>query len=328
MRTDNPTLIQLHRDGRLESIHRGAWVLVDPSGAVIEHAGDPAQGIYPRSATKSLQALPLVESGAADRYGFDERHLALACASHSGEPRHIDVAADGLTKIGLDAAVLRCGPERPQHSAANANAERIIHDCSGKHVGFLAVARHLGADVSNYLEPDSEVQAMVRSAVLDMTDTSLDQLGVGVDGCSAPTFHLPLVGLATGLARLANPEMLAPERAEACRRLTNAARSHPDLVAGTHERFCTDLIAVTNGRVFGKIGAEGVYTFGIVGEGIGFAGKVDDGNARGLYALMIDLLQRRDLLSSQEVCALDRWGSTIVLNGDGLDVGHLEICSN
>lgn len=312
----------------MESIHRGAWVLVDPSGAVLEHAGDSSQGIYPRSATKSLQALPLIESGAADRYGFDERHLALACASHSGEPRHVDVAADGLAKIGLDPDALRCGPQRPQHSEANANAERVINNCSGKHVGFLAVTTHIGAEASNYLAPDSEVQAIVRSAVLEMTDTSLDQLGVGVDGCSAPTFHLPLVGLATGLARLTNPELLAPERANACRRLTNAARSHPDLVAGTHERFCTDLITATNGRVFGKIGAEGVYTFGIVGEGIGFAGKVDDGNARGLYALVIDLLRRRDLLSSQEVVALDHWGSTVVLNGDGIDVGHLEICQN
>lgn len=325
MRTDNPTLIELHRDGRLESIHRGAWVLVDQSGAVIEHAGDPSQAIYPRSATKSLQALPLIESGAADYFGLDDRHFALACASHSGEPRHVDVAVDGLTKIGLEATALRCGPARPQHSESNANAEPIIHNCSGKHIGFLAVTTHLGTSGSNYLDPDSEVQTMVRSAIVDMTGTSLDQLGIGIDGCSAPTFHLPLVGLATGLARLTNPELLAPERGKACRRLTDAARRHPDLIAGTHERFCTDLIAATNGRVFGKVGAEGVYTFGIVGEGIGFAGKVDDGNARGLYALMIDLLRRRDLLSDREAVALGRWGTTVVRNGAGLEVGHIEI---
>ncbi len=326
MRIDNPRLVEIHRGGRLESIHRGAWALVDTSGAMIDHAGDPLQGIYPRSAMKSLQALPLVESGAADRFGLDDRHLALALASHSGEPCHIDVAADGLAKINLDASSLQCGPQRPQHSATAAPAERIINNCSGKHVGFLAVAAHLEVEPSTYLDPSGEVQSLVRSAVAEMTQTDLEDMGVAIDGCSAPTFHLPLAGLATGLARLTNPQGLAQERADACRRLTNAARSHPNLVAGTHERFCTDLIAATDGRVFGKIGAEGVYTFGVVGEGIGFAGKADDGNARGLYALMLDLLRRRALISAKEIRALDRWASTVVRNWDGLEVGHIEIC--
>lgn len=327
MRSDNPTLADIHRGGRLESIHRGAWVLTDPSGAVLEHAGDPTQGIYPRSATKSLQALPLIESGAADRFGFDDRHLALACASHSGEPRHVEVAADGLDRIGLDEAALLCGPQRPFHSPAQAPADRIVNNCSGKHVGFLAVGQHLGADRSSYLDPDGTVQMLVRTAVSDLTDIPFDELALGLDGCSAPTVYLPLVGLATGLARLTNPDELAPPRATACRRLTDAARRHPDLVAGTHERFCTDLMTATDGRVFGKIGAEGVYTFGVVGEGVGFAGKADDGNARPLYPLMIELLHRCKLITDNEVAALDRWGTTIVRNWDGLEVGHIAIHS-
>jgi len=325
MRSDNPTLASIHRGGRLESIHRGSWVVTDPSGAIIEHAGDATAAIYPRSATKSLQALPLIESGAADHFGFDERHLALACASHSGEPVHIAVAADGLTKIGLGPSDLLCGPQTPFHSSPDAAAERIINNCSGKHVGFLAVAMHRGTTPSSYLDPDGEVQLMVRNAIADMADVAFDDVGLGVDGCSAPTVHIPLIGLATGLARLTNPEALAPDRAAACRRLTDAARRHPDLVAGTHERFCTDLLAATDGRVFGKIGAEGVYTFGVVGEGVGFAGKVDDGNARALYPLMIDLLRRRKLITETEVTALDRWATTVVRNWDGIDVGHIEL---
>lgn len=316
----------MYRDGRLESIHRGAWVLAGSDGTIIEHVGDPSQGIYPRSATKSLQALPLIESGAADRFDFDDRHLALACASHSGEPRHVAVAADGLQRIGLNAGHLQCGPQRPQDSAIDSPAERIANNCSGKHVGFLAVAAHLGVEPSNYLNPADAVQAQVRSAVLDMTGAAADELGVGIDGCSAPTFHLPLIGLATALARLTNPQNLAPARAAACRRLTDAARHHPDLIAGTHDRFCTDLIAATNGRVFGKIGAEGVFTFGVVDHDIGFAGKVDDGNARGLYALMIDLLHRRQLISDQETETLDKWGSRVSRNWDDLEVGHIEMC--
>lgn len=324
MRTDNPALVNLHRGGQLESIHRGAWVLVNPSGAVIERAGEPSQLIYPRSATKSLQALPLVESGAADHFGFDHRHLALALASHSGEPCHTEVVNDGLLRIDRRGDDLLCGPQRPFHSTADAEANRITNNCSGKHVGFLAVAAHLGVDPASYLDPDGEVQQLVRAAVESMCGE--ERLHTGTDGCSAPTFSMSLTGLATALARMTNPDDLDDERARACSRLTDAARAHPILVAGSSDRFCTDLLEATGGRVFGKIGAEGVYTLGVIGEGVGFAGKVDDGNARGLYALMIDLLRRRDLITARELAALDLWASTVVRNWDGLEVGHLEIC--
>lgn len=326
MRTDNPTLLRLYRSERLESIHRGAWVLSDGAGTVIDNAGDPNQPIFARSASKSLQALPLIESGAADRYGFDERNLALALASHSGQTRHVDVAADGLAKIGLDEDALRCGPQRPSDSKVSTEATRITNNCSGKHVGFLAVAKHIGADPATYLDRNGEVQRMVRSAVQEMTGSTDDELdNNAVDGCSAPTFHLPLVGLATGLARVTNPAGLDTTRAAACRRLTNAAGARPDLVAGTHERFCTDLISATNGRIFGKIGAEGVYALGVVGDDVGLACKVDDGNARGCYALIIHLLVDRGLMSSNEAATLTRWGNTTLYNWDGLETGHAEI---
>jgi L-asparaginase II len=325
MRTDNPTLLRLYRSGRLESIHRGAWVLVDTAGTVIDGAGDPHQTIFPRSASKSLQALPLVESGAADHFGFDERNLALAVASHSGQARHVEVAADGLHKLDLDAGALRCGPQRPSDSTTSAEANRITNNCSGKHVGFLAVARHLSADPATYLDRNGEVQRLVRSAVQEMTDTTGDDLNTAIDGCSAPTFHLPLVGLATGLARVTNPDGLDPTRAAACRRLTDAASAHPDLVGGTNERFCTDLIGATNGRIFGKSGAEGVYTLGVVGDDVGFACKVDDGNARGCYALTNPLLVARGLLRTNVAAALDRWGNTTLFNWDDLEIGNAEI---
>lgn len=326
MRSDNPAVLRLFRAGRLESIHRGAWVLVDLERTVVEGVGDPEQTVFPRSATKSLQALPLIESGAADHFGFDDRHLALALASHSGEPMHVEVVADGLRRIGLDEGALRCGPQRPFAAGAGIEPSRIVNNCSGKHVGFLAVGQHLGAEPGAYLAPTGIVQCAVRAAVADLTDTAPEDLGMGLDGCSAPTFQLSLAGLALGLARVTNPADLDPIRRDACRRLTEAARHHPDLVAGTHERFCTDIIRATDGRVFAKIGAEGVYAFGVVGERLGFAGKVDDGNARGLYAIMIDRLRRRGLLSDSEVDELGRWGSMTVRNWDGLEVGHLEIC--
>ncbi len=315
----------MYRTGELESLHRGAWVLTDTNGTVLDSVGDPDQTIFPRSATKSLQALPLLESGAADRFGMGEPHLALAIASHSGEPIHAEVALDGLTRLGLDEGALQCGPQRPIAASSDVEPKRITNNCSGKHVGFLAVARQLDVDPSTYLDPDGAVQQLVRRAVEEMTDTASDQIGVGLDGCSAPTFSVPLSALAIGLARMTNPGALAAERAAACRRLTDAARSHPDLIAGTHERFCTDLLRATNGRVFGKIGAEGVYALGVIGAECGFAGKVDDGHARGLYPLIIDLLVGRDLMSPAEADALAYWGDTTRRNWDGLEVGHIEI---
>ncbi len=326
MRDDNPTLLRRFRSGELESLHRGAWVLTDTAGQVIDGVGDPEQLIFARSATKSLQALPLVETGAADHAGFDQRHLALAISSHSGEPMHIEVAADGLDRLGLGLADLQCGPQRPADASIDADARRITNNCSGKHVGFLAVARELGVDPATYLDPTGLVQQLVRRAVEDMTGAATEGINDAIDGCSAPTFHLSLSSLAVGLARMADPSRLPEERAAACRRLTGAARSHPELVAGTHERFCTDLLRATDGRIFGKIGAEGVYALGVIDGDLGFAGKVDDGNARGLYALIIDLLVGRDLMSRREADALRAWGDTTLRNWDGLEVGHLEIC--
>lgn len=326
MQTDNPPLIELYRDGALESIHRGAWVLAGPDGIMLQHRGAPGQLVFARSAMKSLQALPLIESGAADRFGFDARHLALALASHSGERRHIEVASDGLAKIGLDPEHLQCGPQRPLHAAPSVEATRLANNCSGKHVGFLATAVHRGQDPADYLDAEGPTQHEVRSAVETMTGYEV-RTGA-VDGCSAPTFAMPLVNLATGLARLTNPSSLGSDRTTACTRLTDAAGQHPDLIAGTHERFCTDLIAATDGRVVGKIGAEGVYVFGVIGEGVGFAGKVDDGNARGLYPVMLHLLAQRGLITANELRTLDRWGSTTIRNWGGLHVGRIEICSD
>lgn len=324
MQTDNPALIRLFRGGQLESIHRGAWALVESSGRVIDQLGDADQMIYPRSAMKSLQALPLLESGAFERFGFDDRHLALAIASHSGEAEHITIANDGLAKLGLDSTNLQCGSQRPMHSSPEVKATAASHNCSGKHVGFLAVALQLGGDVEHYLDPDAEGQRLVLDAVTEITDAA--SLDIGIDGCSAPTFRMSLTALATGMARIANPGQLIEHRATAARRVTEAARMHPSLVAGSHERFCTDLLRATDGRIFGKIGAEGVYAFGVVGADLGFAGKADDGNARGLYPVMIDLLRRRGLLSDQEHSALHPWSDLELLNSAGAVVGHVEIC--
>ncbi len=321
----NPVLARLWRGDDVESLHRGAWVLCRTDGSVVAACGDPDQLVYARSATKSLQALPLIESGAADRFGLPTEALALALASHSGEPEHARVVADTLSALGLGEADLRCGPQAPMFALPGTATERILNNCSGKHAGFLAVAAHLGQPTADYLEPAGVTQRRVADAVMAMTGTSADDLHVSVDGCSAPTFGLPLRGLATGLARMATPDALTADRAEACRRLTAAAAAHPELVAGSHARIDTDLLSVTEGRVFAKIGAEGVHASGIVGQGLGLAIKVDDGNERGFHALLIALLQLIDAISDDEAARLDAWGSLRRSNWDGLEIGRTEL---
>ncbi len=323
MDESNPVLTRLWRGSDVESVHRGAVVIVDAEGSIIHAAGDPEQLVYPRSATKSFQALPLLESGAADAFALPPAAIALAIASHSGESIHTAVVGDVLRSLELDEDALRCGPQRPFHTPAGTPEHRIVNNCSGKHAGFLAVARHLGADTATYLDPASTVQQMVFEAVAEICSVDPAALETAVDGCSAPTFRMPLRSLATGIARVANPDALGDERAAACRRMTSAAAEHPALVAGTRHRLCTDLMTVTEGRLFAKIGAEAVYVVGAVGADRGVAVKVDDGADRGYNALLLEVLARVGLLDRSEAERLDSWGSTVRRNWDGLEIGRI-----
>jgi len=208
-----------------------------------------------------------------------------------------------LAKAGLSDNALQCGPELPMGGVPkDATAARITNNCSGKHAGFLAAAVGFGQDPARYLCPDSRVQQVVHAAILAITGADPDRLSTAVDGCSAPTFRLPLSALATGLARVANPEALPTEYQPASRRIVAAAKAHPELVAGTAKpRFDTDILAATHGRVFAKGGAEGSQTLGIVGAGVGFAAKIDDGSPRSLHRLTIAVLERLGQLDQGEV---------------------------
>ena len=322
----NPVLARYWRGTNVESIHRGAWVLTDSSGQVLANAGDPSQGVFGRSATKSFQALPLIETGAADAFGLPPQSLALALASHSGEPQHEASVAKTLELIGLEPGALQCGTQAPFGSATGTQGHRITHNCSGKHAGFLAVSQHIGADPAMYLDPGGEVQTLVHQAVIEITGTEPATVTRAIDGCSAPTFRIPLQAQATGIARVANPEAAGLDgiRHDACRRFTDAAAQFPELVAGSTNRICSDLLKVSEGRLFAKIGAEGVYLVGVVGADRGLAIKIDDGNDRAFTPMLARLLQRFDLISDAEVTALGRWASDVITNWDGLEVGRVE----
>jgi L-asparaginase II len=291
-----PVLVEVTRGGLVESRHRGSVVVVDADGGIVLALGDIEQAVVPRSAVKALQALPLVASGASDALGFDERALTLACASHTGEPGHVEHVASTLAGFGATVDDLACGPHWPAGpeaaralAAAGGEPTAVHNNCSGKHTGFLALAVHTGAPKAGYTAPDHPVQVEARTAIEAVCGVTLGP--PVVDGCSAPTWPLPLRRLAHGFARFGAGVGLAAEHAEAARRLRDAVADHPWHVGGT-ERLDSELMAVTGRRAFVKVGAEGVYAASLPELGLGAALKVDDGGLRAAEVSVATVLQQ------------------------------------
>src|ERR1043165_8812976 len=217
----NPVLVEAVRGALTESLHRGAVAVVDADGASVLALGDAARPVYPRSAVKPIQALPLIESGAAEKYSFGDPEIALACASHGGEPAHVEVASRMLARAGLDSGALECGAHWPSHQpsshalARTAGAPSALHNnCSGKHAGFLCVACATGVDHHGYVMAEHFVQQEVRSALESLTDVGLSANQCGVDGCSIPTYAVPLTALAQAFAKFGTGQGLSAERAK------------------------------------------------------------------------------------------------------------------
>ena len=292
----NPVLVEVTRGPVVESRHRGAIVVVDAKGKRRAAIGDAGQPVFPRSAVKLLQALPLVESGTADACGYGPVELALACASHNGEPRHVAVATAMLSKCGRSADDLECGAHMPLDATAaraliraGAPATAIHNNCSGKHAGFIGLACHLGIDPKGYVEPGHEIQREVTAALAATTGATLGAENRAVDGCSIPTYAIPLDGLALAFARIVTGEGLPPQRAAAALRLADACMAEPWFVAGTG-RFCTDVMSAFTGRLLLKTGAEGVYCAAIPELGLGIALKCEDGTTRAAEVMMAAMI--------------------------------------
>jgi len=301
---DNPVLVEATRGTLVESRHRGALAIVDSAGKMVFRLGDMETPVFPRSAIKALQALPLLESGAADALDFDEAELALACASHNGEEVHANSARIMLMKAGLDEAALECGPQWPKRMEdaaklilADEQPCALHNNCSGKHAAFLGLARVLGVPTAGYVAPDHPVQQEIRLVLEQMTGHSLTADACGTDGCSIPTYAAPLEGFARAFAVFGTGEGLESERSAACERLYEACVNEPYMVAGAG-RFCTEVMQAFRGRVFVKTGAEGVFCGSIPELGFGFALKCEDGATRGaevMTAAVLDaLLQTND----------------------------------
>lgn len=299
----NPVLVEITRGQPVESIHRGAIAIANADGHIVFSLGDIEALTYPRSSLKPIQALPLVESGAADAFGLSDEEVALACASHSGEPMHTERVAAWLARIGCTEADFACGPQpvryEPVWQAMVRRGEqptRIHNNCSGKHTGFLTVARHWDVATAGYERHDHPVQRAVAKALGELSGLE-SELPWGVDGCAAPNFALPLSSFARALAKLAAPDDLAEPRAGAARRIVRAMIAHPELVAGTG-RACTILMRACAGRAAVKTGAEGVFAGIVPGAGLGIALKIDDGAGRAAETAMAALLDKLGLLGA------------------------------
>lgn len=283
-------LIELWRGGQRESLHRGHAVVCDRRG-VVEAWGEPSRIIFPRSSCKMIQALPLVESGAADAAGLTERHLALACASHSGARMHVSAVGDWLNTVGLSEADLRCGSHMPRDRDENRRLTcsdespcQLHNNCSGKHAGFLTLNQHLRGG-PDYVDADHPVQQAVKTAFEEVTDEISP--GYGIDGCSAPNWSCSLEGLGRAMAAFANPG--SDRRGRAMKRLVDAMRAHPELVAG-EGRACTLLMRAMGGHVAAKTGAEAVFVAILPEQGLGVALKIADGGTRAAEAAITAIL--------------------------------------
>jgi len=284
--------IESTRGGVVESIHRVSAAVVDAKGRLVASAGDPTLVTFWRSAAKPFQAMALVKDGAADRWHFDERALALACASHSSEPIHRELAESMLQQVGLTESALACGPHPPLGPAI---AEAVVRhgitmspcwsNCSGKHAGMLALALHHEWPISGYQNQGHPVQERILQEVIRWTGVPSEQLLQAVDGCTTVCYGLPLEAMALAYARF------AASKETAAARLRTAMVRHPDLVAGAG-RPCTDIMTAGAGRLVAKIGADGIYCAGVIPGGLGIAIKVEDGDMRSSSVALIGVLRR------------------------------------
>jgi len=325
----NPVLVEVVRGAFVESRHCGAIAVADADGARVFVLGDVAQPVYPRSAVKPLQALPLIESGAAERYGLHDEEIALACASHGGEPAHVEVASRMLARAGLDAAALECGAHWPSHQpssqalARSGAAPSALHNnCSGKHAGFLCAACAAGADHRGYVAADHVVQREVRAALESLTGAGLSADACGIDGCSIPTWAVPLESLALAFARFGTARHMGQKRAAAAARIRAACAAQPYYVAGTG-RFCSEIMKRFGARVLVKTGAEGVFCGALPEQGLGIALKCDDGATRAAEVAMAATIERLLPLSEEERGALARFVRPTLRNWNGIEVGAL-----
>jgi L-asparaginase II len=330
-------LVEVRRGAITESRHRGHIVVVEPDAKIVSYLGAPENVTFLRSSAKPFQAIPLLVSGAADHFDFTDEEVALACASHNGEPIHTEIAAGMLKKIGLGVEALKCGVHEPysQRAAADLRARgempnALHNNCSGKHAGMLAVAKHLGAPIETYDLAESPVQLAIARIVEQFSGIPMEDLAVGIDGCGVPVFGVTMKAMALAFARLiAPPDDFDQPTKDACARIVKVMTTYPELIGGTHDRLDTEIMKAAPGNIVSKVGAEGVYTAGILPNdkwpnGLGIALKIEDGDDhRARPTVVIETLRQLGVLQDESLEAVARYAFFPVKNRRGDVVGEI-----
>lgn len=325
----SPVLVEVTRGTMVESRHRVAFAVCDSEGRVKRSAGNIDRPVYARSSIKPLQALALVETGAAEAFDLGDAEVALACASHSGEPRHVETVLAWLKRIGCGVDDLECGPQEPERREhlrelylSGDEATAAYNNCSGKHSGFLSVARHLGHPTKGYIDYEHPVQQRILGILEAMTGLDLGAAPRGVDGCGIPVIGVPLGNTALAMARLADPRDQPEDRQAACARIRRAMAAEPFMVAGTG-RFCTAVMSALKGKALLKTGAEGFYCGALPELGLGIALKVEDGNGRAASVAMGSILRQLGVIDDEDAATLAQSLAPPVLNRARREVGRI-----
>lgn len=339
METPYAPILEVTRGDTVESVQYGALAIVDPQGHLVASYGDPTTITFLRSTAKPFQALPFIIAGGHDYYHLTQEEIALICASHSGTDAHVAVARRIQAKAGIGEGDLMCGVH-PPYDKTTADAMLLRgeqptanrHNCSGKHTGMLAFAKMTGEPLDSYLELDHPVQQRILHTLAELSGLPEEEIHLGIDGCSAPNFALPLYNAAWAWARLADPSGLSPQTAQACRVITGAMTAHPEMVGGP-QRFDTELMQIGGGKVVVKAGAEGFEGIGILpgalgpdSGALGIAIKISDGDSSGRArgAVSLEVLRQLGLFSADELAPLSAFGpSKPIQNWRKLVVGEM-----
>lgn len=324
--------IKVYRGEYLESTHEMHVAVVNTDGELLYSYGDPERLTFPRSSMKPFQAVPVLETGAADAFNFTEADISLICASHSGEPRHRERVMSIIDRVHLEEKNLQCGTHIPRDLdsykaliRAGGELTPVYSNCSGKHSGMLTTVVHMKEDVKSYREISHPHQQRILQAIEDICQYPKEKIEIGVDGCGVPVHRLPLKNTALGYARLANPfKWEESEHAHTLQRISQAMMKHPEMVGGEH-RFDTDVMRAFGGKVVAKAGAEGVQCLGVADAGLGIIVKIEDGNARAVSAVAMEVLKHLGIGNDAIYKQLDSYVNTPVLNTRDDKIGRIDV---
>ncbi len=326
---ENPILVEVIRGEVVESFHRGVICVVDAQNKVLFSKGNIHQVCYPRSAMKFLQHIPLIESGAVERFGLSLEEIAVMCGSHNAEPKHVDVVTSILRKIGLTASDLRCGAHYPTQQEDivalyknDIKPTDLHNNCAGKHAGFLAYCVHLGYDTKDYLNPDHPLQRAIKHVCAEMYEVPEELMLLAIDGCSAPVYAISVYHQAIGYKNLAASSSFGEKRKQACDTIIEAVKSFPAMVAGTG-RYCTEMMQVCGDEIIGKTGAEGVYCMALYHKKMGVCIKIDDGKMLPQYNVAQAFIESTHLFTKEKTSSLHHYLQEEIKNWNQYTTGSI-----